>query len=79
LSTLPSIKYFMFHQFVWFIQITVFALFPAMIFYICPADCTFICNPAGNAIAVDHNIINNTSLRDVFAKEPTFFIVSLNP
>ena len=68
----------MFHQFVWFIQITVFALFPAMIFYACPADwpCAsslFIYNPAGHVIAVDLNIINNTSLRDVFAKEPKFF------
>ena len=34
-STFPSIIYFMFHQFVSFIEITVFALFPATIFYLC--------------------------------------------
>jgi hypothetical protein len=48
-----------------------------MIFYVCPAVWTcasspFIYNPAGHVIAVDLNIINNTSLRDVFAKEPKF-------
>ena len=30
----------------------------------------FIYNPAGHVLTDDHNIINNISLRDVFAKRP---------
>jgi len=42
-----------------------------------PPDCTcacfpFIYNPDDQVITVDYNIINNTSLRDVFAKEPKY-------
>jgi hypothetical protein len=50
-----------------------------MIFYLCPPDCTcasssFIYNPVGHVITGhgDLKIINNTSLRDVFAKEPKY-------
>ena len=47
-----------------------------MMFYVCP-DCTcasspVIYNPAGHVITGDLNIINNTSLRDMFVKEPKY-------
>ena len=42
-----------------------------------PPDCTcasppFIYDPTGHVIAGDLNIINNTSLREVFAKGPKY-------